>query len=130
MKRRNFIKLSSAASVISMLPTEVFALLKSTGMTTCPNVNAKKIVLIQLSGANDGLNTVVPLNQYDAYAALRPNIKLANAGVANGVINLDSTLPLANQLGLHPVLTGFKSLYDSGKMRLITVFSKGQRLAA
>lgn len=119
MKRRNFIKLSSAASVISMLPTEVFALLKSTGMTTCPNVNAKKIVLIQLSGANDGLNTVVPLNQYDAYAALRPNIKLANAGVANGVINLDSTLPLANQVGLHPVLTGFKSLYDSGKMRLI-----------
>ena len=119
MKRRNFIKLSSAASAMSMLPTEVFALLKSTGMTTCPNVNAKKIVLIQLAGANDGLNTVVPLNQYDAYAALRPNIKLPNAGVVNGVINLDSTLPLANQVGLHPVLTGFKSLYDSGKMRLI-----------
>jgi uncharacterized protein (DUF1501 family) len=88
-------------------------------MTSCPNVNAKKIVLVQLSGANDGLNTVVPLNQYDIYAALRPSIKLNNAGQTNGVINLDSTLPLANQIGLHPSLTGFKSLYDRGLMRVI-----------
>ncbi len=119
MKRRNFIKLSSTASVLSLLPTDVFALFKSAGMTSCPNVNAKKIVLIQLSGANDGLNTVVPINQYDKYAALRPNIKLGNAGTANGIINLDSTLTLANQVGLHPSLTGFKGLYDSGLMRIV-----------
>jgi len=119
MKRRNFIQLTATASALSLLPTEVFALFKSAGMTTCPNVNAKKIVLIQLSGANDGLNTVVPINQYDAYAALRPNIKLNNIGAANGIINLDSTLPLANQVGLHPSLTGFKSLYDSGFMRVV-----------
>ena len=119
MKRRNFIQLTASASALSLLPTEVFALFKSAGMTTCPNVNAKKIVLIQLSGANDGLNTVVPLNQYDTYAALRPNIKLNNVGNSNGLINLDTTLPLANQVGLHPSLTGFKSLYDSGFMRVI-----------
>jgi uncharacterized protein (DUF1501 family) len=119
MKRRNFIQLTASASALSLLPTEVFALFKSAGMTTCPNVNAKKIVLVQLSGANDGLNTVVPLNQYDAYAALRPNIKLNNAGQTNGVINLDTTLPLANQIGLHPALTGFKSLYDRGLMRVV-----------
>ena len=118
MKRRNFIQLTTTASALSLLPTEVFALFKSAGMDTCPNVNGKKIVLIQLSGANDGLNTVVPINQYDAYAALRPNIKLSNSG-ASGIINLDTTLPLANQVGLHPSLTGFKSLYDSGLMRLI-----------
>lgn len=118
MKRRNFIQLTATASALSLLPTEVFALFKSAGMDTCPNVNGKKIVLIQLSGANDGLNTVVPINQYDAYAALRPNIKLSNSG-ANGIINLDTTLPLANQVGLHPSLTGFKSLYDNGLMRLI-----------
>ena len=118
MKRRNFVKLTATASALSLLPTEVFALFKSAGMDTCPDVNGKKIVLIQLSGANDGLNTVVPINQYDAYAALRPNIKLSNSG-ANGIINLDTTLPLANQVGLHPSLTGFKSLYDNGLMRLI-----------
>ena len=119
MKRRNFIQLTASASALSLLPTEVFALFKSAGMTTCPNVNAKKIVLVQLSGANDGLNTVVPLNQYDTYAALRPNIKLNNAGQTNGVINLDTTLSSAKQIGLHPSLTGFKSLYDRGLMRVI-----------
>ena len=118
MKRRNFLKLSASASALTLLPNEIFALFKSAGMTSCPNVNGKKIVLIQLSGANDGLNTVVPLNQYDLYASLRPNIKLANSGI-NGIINLDTTLPLANQVGLHPALTGFKNLYDSGKMRMI-----------
>ena len=119
MKRRNFIKLTSTASALSLLPTEVFALFNSAGLKTCPNVNAKKIVLIQLSGANDGLNTVVPINQYDTYAALRPNIKLNNVGGSNGIINLDSTLPIENQVGLHPSLTGFKNLYDNGLMRLI-----------
>ena len=68
MKRRNFIKLSSSATALSLLPTDVFALFKSAGMETCPNINAKKIVLIQLAGANDGLNTIVPINQYDKYA--------------------------------------------------------------
>ena len=118
MKRRSFIQLTSTASALSLLPTEVFALFKSAGMTTCPDSSAKKIVLIQLQGANDGLNTIVPINQYDMYAALRPNIKLNNSG-ANAIINLDTTLPLANQVGLHPSLTGFKSMYDSGFMRIV-----------
>lgn len=119
MKRRNFIKLTASASALSLLPNEVFAMMNAAGMAACPvNIN-KKIVLIQLSGANDGLNTVVPLNQYDAYVALRPNIKLNNAGTTNGLINLDTTLATADQVGLHPGLTGFKSLYDAGNMRLV-----------
>lgn len=119
MRRRNFIKLTSTASVLSLLPTEVFALFKSAGMSSCPDSNSKKIVLIQLSGANDGLNTIIPINQYDTYATLRPNIKLNNVGSSNGLINLDSTLALANQVGLHPSLIGFKNLYDNGLMKII-----------
>lgn len=118
MKRRSFIKLSSTASALSLLPTDVFALFKSAGMETCPNINGKKIVLIQLAGANDGLNTIVPINQYDKYASLRPNIKLSNSG-ANSIINLDTTLNGTDQVGLHPSLLGFKSLYDKGLMRII-----------
>ncbi len=119
MKRRNFIKLSATASALTLLPTEVFALFKSAGMTSCPNINNKKLVLIQLAGANDGLNTLVPVNQYGTYATLRPTIKLNNIGTTNGLIQLDSTLPLADQVGLHPSMTGFKSLYDAGLMRVI-----------
>lgn len=118
MKRRNFIKLSSTATALSLLPTDVFALFKSAGMNSCPNINAKKIVLVQLAGANDGLNTIVPLNQYDKYALLRPRIKLSNSG-ANSIINLDTTLSIENQVGLHPSLSKFKNLYDSGLMRII-----------
>lgn len=118
MKRRNFIKLTSAVSVATLLPAEVFSMFKAVGMDNCPNVNNRKLVLIQLAGANDGLNTLVPMNQYDLYAALRPNIKLSNTGT-NVVINLDSTLSLSNQVGLHPVMIGFKNMYDSGFMRVI-----------
>ena len=118
MKRRNFIKLSSSATALSLLPTDVFALFKSAGMETCPNINAKKIVLIQLAGANDGLNTIVPIDQYDKYALLRPKIKLSNSG-ANSIINLDPYLSSENQIGLHPSLSKFKNLYDSGLMRVI-----------
>jgi uncharacterized protein (DUF1501 family) len=119
MKRRSFIKLSSTASALALMPNDIFALFKSAGLSACPNVGAKKIVLVQLAGANDGLNTVVPLNQYDKYAQLRPSIKLNNVGLSNGIFNLDTTLPLQNQVGLHPVLTGFKSLYDKGFMHIV-----------
>lgn len=119
MKRRNFIQLTSSASVLSLLPTEVFSMFKAAGVADCAQgLNAKKLVLVQLSGANDGLNTVVPINQYDKYASLRPTIKLNNTG-ANSIINLDTTLSLENQVGLHPSLTGFKSLYDAGLMRIV-----------
>jgi uncharacterized protein (DUF1501 family) len=119
MKRRNFIKLTSTASVLSLLPSEVFSMFTSVTSLDCKQLlNAKKLVLIQLNGANDGLNTIVPLNQYDKYVALRPTIKLSNSGL-NGVINLDTTLGIGDQVGLHPSLTGFKSLYDAGRMRVI-----------
>ena len=118
MKRRNFIKLTSTASVLSLVPSEVFSLLKSVGINSCPDNNSKKLVLIQLAGANDGLNTLVPINQYDLYANLRPTLKLNLSG-ANSIIPLDTTLSLQNQVGLHPVLTGFKDLYDRGLMRII-----------
>jgi uncharacterized protein (DUF1501 family) len=119
MRRRHFIRLTSSASVLSMLPTEVFSMFKSVGAVDCQqDLNAKKLVLIQLSGANDGLNTIVPINQYDKYASLRPTIKLNNTG-SNSIINLDTTLSIENQVGLHPSLSGFKSLYDAGLMRVV-----------
>lgn len=118
MQRRKFIKLTSTVSALTLLPTEVFAMLKSSGISSCMDNSNKKIVLIQLAGGNDGINTLVPLNQYDLYRSLRPTVGLKNSG-ANKLINLDSTLPLENQIGLHPVLKGFKNLYDNGLMHIV-----------
>jgi uncharacterized protein (DUF1501 family) len=118
MKRRNFIQLTAAANAMVMLPSEVMGLLKTQDVTSCPVNTGKKLVIIQLQGANDGLNTIIPINQYDLYSSLRPDIRLNLTG-ANKIITLDSTLPLQNQVGLHPSLTGFKNLYDAGLMRII-----------
>ncbi|WP_406682759.1 DUF1501 domain-containing protein [Seonamhaeicola sp. MEBiC1930] len=118
MKRRNFIKLSASASVIGLTPIQIQAALKSFIPFECPDISGRKLVLINLAGANDGLNTLIPLNQYDTYSNLRPNIKVPNSGT-NKFLNLDTSLPEQQQLGLNPALIGFKSLYDKGLLRIL-----------
>ncbi|MDG1730715.1 MAG: DUF1501 domain-containing protein [Algibacter sp.] len=119
MKRRHFIKLSSAASAIALTPFELQAAIKSfMPYADCPDISNRKLVLINLAGANDGLNTIIPLNQYDVYSNLRPTIKVPITG-ANKYISLDSTLPDNQQIGLNPALTGLKSLYDKSWLRIM-----------
>ncbi|MDC3250189.1 DUF1501 domain-containing protein [bacterium] len=67
------------------------------------------LVLINLSGGNDGLNTVIPLDQYDNLAAARPSI----------VIPKNRVLALNTKTGLHPSLVNFKSLYDESKLTIV-----------
>ena len=75
---------------------------------------------ISFAGGNDGLNTIIPLNQYDTYANLRPKIKQSiTAGNPNKAIELDSTLALEDQVYLHPEFIDFKDLYDQGKLNII-----------
>jgi len=119
MKRRHFIKLSSAASAIALTPFELQAAIKSfMPVANCPDISNRKLVLINLAGANDGLNTIVPLNQYDIYSNLRPTIKVPISG-ANKYINLDTSLPDNQQIGLNPALLGLKSTYDKGWLRVM-----------
>ncbi len=66
------------------------------------------LVVLQMAGGNDGLNTVVPFSN-DDYRRARPRIGIA----ANDVLKLD------DNIGLHPSLTGFKGLYDSGNLAVI-----------
>jgi uncharacterized protein (DUF1501 family) len=66
------------------------------------------LVVLQMAGGNDGLNTVVPFAN-DYYHRARPRIGLAESKV----------LKLDDQVGLHPSLTGFKGLYDAGRLAVV-----------
>jgi uncharacterized protein (DUF1501 family) len=114
MKRRSFIK--SIAPVVALpailKPFSVNAL-SSGGMLNAflgnpPNDNI--LVMIFLNGGNDGLNTLVPLDQYSKLAGARPKLLLPES-------SLHKLSP--KPVGLHPSLNHFKTLYNEGKMQII-----------
>ena len=65
------------------------------------------IILVELTGANDGLNTVIPVKN-DRYYSLRPEIG----------VNRHDVLSLDDDQGLHPSLRGIRSLYETGDLRI------------
>ena len=67
------------------------------------------LVLVQLVGGNDGLNTVIPLDRYSSLSVARSNI----------LIPSNKVLPLTAATGLHPAMTGLQSLYNSGQLLVI-----------
>ena len=114
MNRREFIKRAlpfpAATFCLEGFPLAAFG--RAPALTPGSGSGAaldRVLVWIQLSGGNDGLNMVIPLDQYSTYTALRSNIAIPS----------DRVLPLASGAGLHPAMTGMKSLYDSGKLSVI-----------
>ncbi len=79
---------------------------KSTQATT--GRDSTILVILQMAGGNDGLNTVVPFSN-DFYHRARPRIGIEQSRI----------LRLSDDIGLHPNLTGFKGLYDSGELSII-----------
>jgi uncharacterized protein (DUF1501 family) len=123
MQRRKFLKnigaLSSAPLFLQGLPINAFSTASMLPLLDCQGINDRVMVVIFLKGANDGLNTIIPANQYDDYVIKRPNIKLNNVGESNGIINLDTTVDISRQVGIHPTMTAFKNMYDSGIANVI-----------
>jgi len=68
----------------------------------------KKLVIIQLSGGNDGLNTVIPYRN-DLYYSNRPGISIPK----NKLIDING------ELGLNENLSHLKALYDKGYLSII-----------
>lgn len=71
--------------------------------------NDRILVLIRLKGGNDGLNTIIPLNDYDNYSQNRETIKIAEV----------DTLSLDSDYGIPDYLSSLENLWDDGQMKVV-----------
>jgi uncharacterized protein (DUF1501 family) len=77
-------------------------------VTVDPARRNKILVAVQLTGGNDGLNTVIPFAD-PGYYQFRSSLAIPTSDI----------LPLTDSIGLHPGLVGLKSLYDQGMVAVI-----------
>ena len=103
-KRKEFLQIGSLATASLMLPK----FLKAFEQKNMVPPGNKVMVVIQFSGGNDGLNTVIPITN-DIYYKERP--KLA--------IKKGNALSLTDDVGLNPALEAFKGLYDEGNLSIL-----------
>lgn len=73
------------------------------------NDSDRVLVLVQLQGGNDGLSTLIPLDQYDGLSQVRSNILLPENDI----------LSLGNSNGFHSAMTGMKQLWEDGQLNII-----------
>ncbi|GIK59616.1 MAG: DUF1501 domain-containing protein [Ignavibacteriota bacterium] len=111
MDRRSFLRnlgLVAGAGTVSMalgnIPIRAF----SRSFLNIQAVNGKVIVLLQLSGGNDGLNTIIPMEDSLYYNA-RPSLG----------IRKEDVIKLNNLTGMHPSLQPLKAMYDDGMVAIM-----------
>ncbi len=115
MKRRSFIKNTVAGVAIPAF----FNGIPLKALAGAPFMHAlsrymnddRVLVLVQLAGGNDGINTVIPLDQYSTYMAARANIAIPE----------DKLLHLtgADTMALHPVMTEMQRLFNENKLGIV-----------
>src|SRR5665213_3319038 len=115
MKRRDFVRYTTLGSTAFLVPGFMKGLERMSSPFLGPldgayaaSGNRKILVVVQLSGGNDGLNTVIPYKN-DIYAKVRPIIGKKEAEV----------LQLNDDLALNGNMDKLKALFDDGKMTII-----------
>jgi uncharacterized protein (DUF1501 family) len=105
--RRDFLSSSLLATGVGITVPAILA--KSVFAATAEGIhNDRVLVVLQMAGGNDGLNTVVPYSDPN-YMSVRPGIG----------VSPDKVLPLTADVGLNPVMPNFKSLYDAGQLAVV-----------
>lgn len=112
LSRRDFVKggvalVSIGTTAQSLLKGAVAFAAQNPTSVAVPN-NGKILVLVQLAGGNDGLNTLVPVGDATYHSARK------QLGIAD-----EAALPIEKGFGLHPNLGGLKGLWDDGKLAVI-----------
>lgn len=103
-KRKEFLQIGSLASASLMMPKFLKAFEKKASV---PPGN-KVMVVLQFSGGNDGLNTVIPIRN-DIYYKSRPKLGIQKV----------QALQLTDEAGMNPALPFFKDLFDEGSLGIM-----------
>ncbi len=119
MKRRNFLHYAASSLVLPVLVdgfgARAYARPSSfvQSLVDLAAQSDRVLVIIQLQGGNDGLNTVIPLDQMSVYTAptFRKNIAIPE-GKALRLKNYEGT-------GLHPAMTGMQQLFNDGRLSIV-----------
>ncbi|HBS28757.1 MAG TPA: hypothetical protein DEB06_04745 [Phycisphaerales bacterium] len=111
---------SAAVTVPAFLQSSARALMRPDApLTSVPGVPDERIlVVVQLAGGNDGLNTVVPFADR-AYYNARPGIAIPEREVLRLSAKGSGGAGGAEGIGLHPRLTGLKELHDQGLLAVV-----------
>lgn len=114
MKRRDFLKRVAPMSLLPFAmngqPIRAYGKLLGSDAEDFTNTD-NVLVLIQLNGGNDGLNTLIPLDQYSNLTKARPDVILPE----NKVLELNGI----EGTGIHPSMSKMKNMYDEGKLHIL-----------
>ena len=104
LSRRRFLQASSLLSLSPVLP----AIFSNTARAAAAAPDDRVLVVIQLDGGNDGLNTVVPYAD-DAYGRARDKLRLETSKLHK----------LDDHMALHPNMRGAKELFDDSRLSIV-----------
>ncbi|MGB3235537.1 MAG: DUF1501 domain-containing protein, partial [Ferruginibacter sp.] len=115
MKRRKFLRAGLGTAllptVINGFSLKAFAAESPLARLLGATDNDHVLVIVQLNGGNDGLNTVIPIDQYSNYYNARTNVAIAE----NKILQLDAI----TNTGLHPAMAGMQAMYNEGKLGIV-----------
>lgn len=108
--RRSFLKATAGCPALLCLAPYAPSVLVRTALASVERSSDRStvLVIVQLTGGNDGLNTVVPVSD-DQYGRNRHTLRLT----AREVLKID------DDLGFHPALTGMSRLYNEGRLSVV-----------